>query len=57
MQPEDTLAMQSILENMFADLNEANCQDPDMIRLIAKMKHVITSDPMAMYELFKAYTD
>lgn len=57
MQPEDTLSMQSILENMFADLNEANYQDPQIVRLLAKMKHIITSDPMALYELFKAYTD
>jgi sulfur relay (sulfurtransferase) DsrC/TusE family protein len=55
MSQDDAVEFAKLLRDFFNLLKEEYEDDPAMDRLVKRMSEVITSDPLAVCELFKAY--
>lgn len=52
---QDMFAMQNILHDVFADLYDKQASEPRLIHMVAALEKMTASDPVMLYELFKAY--
>jgi hypothetical protein len=52
---QDMLFMQRILHDLFADLYDSKAKEPRLIHVVSTLEKMTASDPVMIYNLFKAF--
>lgn len=52
---QDMLFMQHILHDLFADLYDSKANEPRLIHVVSSLEKMTASDPVMIYNLFKAF--
>lgn len=52
---QDILFMQKMLHNLFADLYDSKANEPRLIHVVSALEKMAASDPVMIYNLFKAF--
>lgn len=52
---QDILFMQKMLHDLFADLYDSKANEPRLVHVVAALEKMTASDPVMIYNLFKAF--
>lgn len=52
---QDILFMQKMLHDLFADLYDSKANEPRLVHVVAALEKMTASDPVMVYNLFKAF--